>query len=58
MLEDLKKEMEKCNDIKKMRCVCQEFSNKFNCGINFDYVDDSDVVESYNQIKEVISCLK
>lgn len=58
MLEDLKEEMEKCNDIKKMRSVCQEFSNKFNCGINFDYVDDLVVVESYNQIKEVVSCLK
>lgn len=57
-IRELRNVLNNINDIEIMREICQEFSNEYKCGINFDFVSDDDIICSFNQIKEVIFCLK
>lgn len=57
-IKKLKIEICKVRDLDKKREICQRVSDKFGYGLNFKIVDDEEVEKSFQQIKEVIICLK
>lgn len=57
-IKKLKVGINKISTIEEKRNICQQVSDKMNFGLNFKILDDEEVEKSFQQIKEVILCLK
>lgn len=57
-IKKLKKLVDVVETLEDKRTVCQLFSDIGNCGINFKVVDDNGVEIGFQQIKEIVACLK
>lgn len=57
-LKKLKVEICKVRDLEKKREICQRVSDEMNFGLNFKILEDEEVEKSFQQLKEVIICLK
>lgn len=57
-VKKLKKMVDTVETLEDKRTVCQIFSDIGNCGINFKLVDELGVERGFEQIKEIVRCLK
>lgn len=57
-IKKLKIGINNISTIEEKRNICQQVSDKMNFGLNFKILDDEEVEKSFQQIKEVIICLK
>lgn len=57
-IKKLKKAILNVSNIDEMRSICQEFNDLIGGPHNFKILDENYVVASFNQIKEVVLCLK
>lgn len=57
-IKKLKVGINKISTIEEKRNICQQVSDKMDYGLNFKILNDEEVESSFQQIKEVILCLK
>lgn len=57
-IKKLKEGIKKVSNLEDMRKICQEFNDLIGGPHNFKILDEDYVIASFNQIKEVILCLK
>lgn len=57
-IKKLKVGINKISTIEEKRNICQQVSDKMGYGLNFKILNDEEVELSFQQIKEVILCLK
>lgn len=57
-VKKLKKMVDNVETLEDKRTVCQIFSDIGNCGINFKLIDELGVERGFEQIKEIVRCLK
>lgn len=57
-LKKLKNGIKNVSNVEDMRNICQEFNDLIGGPHNFKILDERYVIASFNQIKEVVMCLK